>query len=189
MRNAAIIFLAASWLLLLNACTAVQAQSPDKQKPIYRCWVYFEGSTPVYEGVLLSTSDSAIQVLPNAKRHTLLLAATQTPISIPATAIKEIRFRSKGSPGRGALFGALIGVTTGAIVGFADGDDEGTFFTLSAEDKALIGSTLLLLPGTAIGAVVGSVKKKFNIQGNLSAYQNARSSLQQYALQPAPQYE
>ncbi|GAA4432267.1 hypothetical protein GCM10023188_20700 [Pontibacter saemangeumensis] len=156
---------------------------------MYRCWVYFEGPTPVYKGVLLSTSDSTIQVLPNAKRYNLPLTATQTPISIPATAIKEIRFRSKGRPGRGALFGALIGVATGAIIGFADGDDEGTFFAFSAEDKALIGSTLLLLPGIGIGTLVGSGKKKINIQGNPITYQNARSSLQKYALQPAPQYE
>lgn len=156
---------------------------------MYRCWVYFEGSTSVYEGVLLSTGDSAIQVLPNAKRYTLPLTAAQTPISIPATAIKEIRFRSKGSPVRGALLGGLIGIATGTIIGFVDGDDEGTFLAFSAEDKAIIGSTLLLLPGVGIGALVGSGKKKINIQGNLSNYQNARSSLQQYALQPAPQYD
>ncbi|WP_162055077.1 hypothetical protein [Pontibacter pamirensis] len=142
----------------------------------------------MYKGVLLSTSDSTIQVLPNAKSYTFPLTAAQTPISIPVTAIEEIRFRSKGSPGRGALFGGLIGIATGAIIGFADGDDEGTFLAFSAEDKALMGSTLLLLPGVGIGAVVGSGKKKVYIQGKPEVYQRARGSLQQYALQSSPLY-
>ncbi|RDV13272.1 hypothetical protein DXT99_20570 [Pontibacter diazotrophicus] len=186
MRNAAIVFFAAAWLLLLSACAAVQAQSPYTQQAKYRCWVYFEGSAPVYKGVLLSTGDSAIQVLPNARSYTFPLTAAQTPISIPATAIKEIRFRSKGRPGRGALFGGLIGIATGAIIGFADGDDEGTFLAFSAEEKAFMGSTLLLLPGVGIGALAGSGKEKIYVHGNLEVYQRARRSLQQYALQPGP---
>ncbi|MHA6246891.1 hypothetical protein ACXYMU_03065 [Pontibacter sp. CAU 1760] len=187
MKNTKIVFFTACWLLLLSLCVAVEAQNPDLQVK-YRCWVYFEGSAPAYKGVLLSTGDSAIQVLPDAKSYAFPLTAAQTPTSIPATAIKEIRFRSKGRKGRGMLFGALIGIATGAIIGFADGDDEGTFLAFSAEEKAFMSSTLLLLPGAGIGALVSSGKEITYVQGNLEVYQLARKSLQQYALQPSPLY-
>lgn len=43
----------------------------------------------------------------------------------------------------GLGLGLLSGVVTGAVIGFADGDDESGFFAFTAEEKALLGGILL----------------------------------------------
>jgi len=56
---------------------------------------------------------------------------------------------------QGAGIGVLVGVTAGVISGFASGDDPPGWFSFTAEDKAVIGGTVLGVVGLAVGAVVG----------------------------------
>ena len=64
--------------------------------------------------------------------------------------IKEIR---KSKFGKHFVYGLLIGVGTGIILGLANGDDKSGFIQFSAEDKAVMSGSLLGLGGGLIGAI------------------------------------
>ena len=70
----------------------------------------------------------------------------------------------------------------GGIAGYAQGDDsdEITFFWSSAEDKALGGGVLGALLGAAGGSVIGSIKKRFKINGRLASYHLERENMKKY---------
>lgn len=58
-----------------------------------------------------------------------------------------------------ALIGFAAGAATGALLGFASGDDTCTgwcFFAYSAEEKAFLGALLLGSAGAVLGAITGS---------------------------------
>lgn len=54
---------------------------------------------------------------------------------------------------RGALIGGAIGVAVGAMIGFADGDDEVGFIQLTAAQKAAMAGIGLGLIGLPVGAI------------------------------------
>lgn len=58
---------------------------------------------------------------------------------------------------KGLGVGMLIGAGSGVIIGLASGDDEGTFFAFSAEEKAAMAGIGLGLVGGAVGLVVGAI--------------------------------
>lgn len=81
---------------------------------------------------------------------------------IPVTSVSRLQvsegYRSAGSRAlRGAGYGLGSGVMAGAIIGLASGDDEyaGTFFALTAGEKAFVGGVLLGTAGIVIGTVTG----------------------------------
>ncbi len=55
--------------------------------------------------------------------------------------------------------GLLIGALSGAAVGLASGDDEGTFLAFSAEEKAAMGGVALGVTGAVVGLIVGLVRR------------------------------
>jgi hypothetical protein len=63
--------------------------------------------------------------------------------------------------GRGAGFGALLGASVGAVLGFADGDDECAegnwcIIQFSAADKAVMGGLAVGVLGGAVGGILGA---------------------------------
>lgn len=56
--------------------------------------------------------------------------------------------------------GLLVGAGTGAIIGLASGDDQGTFLAFTAEEKALMGGAVLGLTGVVVGLIVGLVRRQ-----------------------------
>ena len=59
---------------------------------------------------------------------------------------------------QGAGIGALAGVASGALLGFADGDDPPGFLSMTASEKAALGGATLGVAGLVIGTVVGALK-------------------------------
>ncbi len=55
--------------------------------------------------------------------------------------------------------GLLVGALSGAAIGLASGDDEGTFLAFSAEEKAAMGGVALGLTGAVVGLIVGLVRR------------------------------
>ena len=65
-------------------------------------------------------------------------------------------YRSTGSRAlRGGGLGFASGGLFGAVIGLASGDDDGTFFAFTAEEKAVISGVLLGAAGFVVGAIVG----------------------------------
>lgn len=99
--------------------------------------------------------------------------------------IEVIKIRRKGSTGRGMLTGALIGLGTGAALGFISGDDKGVndpatlcIFCMTAEEKALAGG----IAGTVLGGVIGGIfgalaHQRFTIGGNKKHFDKMRLSV------------
>ncbi|PWU05110.1 MAG: hypothetical protein C5B52_00260 [Bacteroidetes bacterium] len=83
---------------------------------------------------------------------------------------------------RAPLYGSLIGLGTGVLLGYASGSDpEGSFFRWTATDKAIILGTTGLVTGALVGTIIYFTSKKvFKINGNTSQYKNSRSKLAKY---------
>ena len=58
---------------------------------------------------------------------------------------------------RGGAIGLLVGAGVGAVIGLASGDDpSGTFFGLTAENKAAVGAAVVGFVGAVIGYAIAS---------------------------------
>lgn len=111
-------------------------------------------TAPAIEGefhVLDATRDTlVVQRQPGAPVHRVAVGAIQR------LDVSRGRRSAMAGFGRGFLIGAGIGAVTGAVSGFADGDDDdASFFSMSAEAKALGGGLFLGLGGGLVGGVVG----------------------------------
>ena len=58
---------------------------------------------------------------------------------------------------KGAGYGLLIGGASGALIGYATGDDTDCFVCFTAEQNAVVGAALLGVAGTVLGAIVGAL--------------------------------
>jgi len=112
----------------------------------------------------------------------MMLRSYDGSFKVPAENIGSLTLKRKNSVLRGTLMGLGIGVASGMIIGFAQGNspdkqivipnifDPGSdlIFTVAgtrASQKALIGATTLGLTGTITGAIIGAVAKKTFIIG------------------------
>jgi len=73
-------------------------------------------------------------------------------------------------------------LTTGGLIGLVSGDDPpGTFFRLTAEDKAVMFGSSLTVYGGIIGGLIGSKKKKFPINGSQDNFLMYKNDLKNYS--------
>ena len=126
------------------------------------------------KGYLTEIADSAVIV-------TNLITSDSHIINV--NVMDEIKFKRKGGLGRGILYGALVGMATGALLGFASGDDPSGFISFSAEAKALGAGLALSIPGAIIGGIIGyNAKIKIPIKGSQQAYDRQKEKLKKYQL-------
>ena len=113
--------------------------------------------------------------------------------NIQVSQISTIALQKKNAGWKGALLGLGAGVITGAIIGFADGDDpvyqyQGDFgdifrgisnaFAMTAGEKALANGIGLGLTGALTGFIMGKLlKKKFIIGGQKDTYRDLQGEL------------
>ena len=165
-------------IFLMSLAVFIAALHPGyaqkRKKGTYKLWVERINREPV-EGRLLELKDSTVLVG---------WWETGTVEEISVSEVKRMKFRRKGAIGKGAGIGAGAGLALGLITGFADGDDEPGWFSSTAEQKALGGSILLTPVGAAIGAVVGSARKKFVIEGRQDNYEKLKTEMAAYLPNP-----
>ncbi|MGI8951624.1 MAG: hypothetical protein ACR2FN_08570 [Chitinophagaceae bacterium] len=96
--------------------------------------------------------------------------------------LSKISIRRKGNAWRGALWGGVIGVISGAIIGASSKDDPNSFIVFNSGEKALLGGISLGIDGAIIGAIVGAiVRTTFTIHGKKENYNKLQSRLRKYA--------
>jgi len=165
-------------IFLMSLAVFIAALHPGyaqkKKKGTYKLWVERINREPV-EGRLLELKDSTVLVG---------WWETGTVEEIQVKEVKRMKFRRKGAIGKGAAIGAGAGLALGLITGFASGDDEPGWFSMTAEEKS-VGSAVLLTPvGAAVGAVVGSARKKFVIEGKQDNYEKLKTEMAAYLPNP-----
>lgn len=148
----------------------------QKSKP-YKVWIDQMDNSNVIKGFLYSVDEYSLKI---SKDKTGL--DSTSVIIVDAERINLIKLRRKGRIGRGAGIGAASGALLGGILGLADGDDEPGWFSATKEEKATGGGILLAIPGAAVGAGVGAIKKKIVIDGNMENYSMNLDKLRAYAL-------
>jgi len=107
---------------------------------------------------------------------------------IPVKDINKMLFRKKGRKVIGLATG-LTGALIGGIIGYSNGGTsvEDTqygeeLFYVSEGFKAFIGAVIGGGIGFGIGFSIGSVKKGFNINGDIGYYQQIRPDLSKYSI-------
>ena len=159
-------------LIVICCSFNLSAQKTKGKSRVYKLWVELKNQD-IVKGYLIQLKDAAIVLVEKEGAEPRVLS-----IAI----IEELKFRRKGKIGMSLGIGAGAGLAAGAIVGYASGDDEPGFFSMTAEEKA-IGSGILLFPvGAGIGAIVGTGRTKYPIHGELQNYTNYRMELDKYIL-------
>jgi hypothetical protein len=109
-------------------------------------------NTPWEPSVMTGIRGEIIAVKPNSL---LLLDTEGKDVSIDIADIKVITIVKKSKMLQGSGIGLFVGGTAGAILGFADGDDEPGCFTFTAEQKALVLGIFLGFTGLCFGGIAG----------------------------------
>ena len=95
----------------------------------------------------------------NVRSDTLFLQiapAETLAVALAGVSRLEVSTGRRRYTRRGLVVGTLIGVTSGAFMGYTSGDDKGWIFALTAEEKAVLYGAGLGVTGLVIGAVVGA---------------------------------
>lgn len=144
------------------------------KKDRYKVWISKMDKSKKTSGYIFDAGDSEITIM-NYKIN----GGSQI---IQAENINEIKLRKKGKPGNGLLKGALIGITLGAIIGFASNDDLTlSLFNLGSEQKAILLGSVLSIPGAFVGLIAGhQMSLKIPIKGSRSSYDAQLEKLRLY---------
>ena len=158
-------------LVLSSFFFHLYAQKSNQRPKTYKVWVELKNKQ-VYNGYLLELSDSVISIVDSDRIDSLILRVTE---------INQLKFRRKGRVGRSIGLGAAGGFLVGAISGYASGDDEPNIvLTLSAEEKSIVLGTFAVPFGAGVGAIIGVIKKKYPIEGDLKKYAKYRTEMNKF---------
>lgn len=144
---------------------------------IYKTNILTYDKSDFIKGYLVNLSDSGLELSSSPVRLSLEKKNNLQSV-YNYDQLRQVTIRRKGSTGRGAGYGALIGLGFGAIGGLISGDDPPGWFALTAGQKA-IGYGILGIPvGALVGLIVGTVSHKtFIIGGNKNKYKEMRESI------------
>jgi hypothetical protein len=165
-------------LALLAGCTQYYAVPANPQ--------WFAGETvaiETWDGRSLSATPTTVYGVPAWD--------VGEPMPLPAPAARSVTRSNVGkSFAKGLGYGALIGFTTGALIGLLSGDDScqpsdhnTCVFVLSATDKALVIGFLFHLAGAGIGGGVGLLSARREVY-EVPSYTHAPSAVPSLSLRP-----
>lgn len=172
-------------LIILGVFCSMQfcfAQNTTQAPKYYYTWIKFQNDSSKFEGILYELQDSSILVAnslvvknyPDGKYGL-------TKIYVPE--IYTVKTRRTKSVGRGIVIGTVTGFAIGGVIGLVGGDDaEDALLAWTAGEKALVSGIFLGGVGALTGWLLGSIKVKFEIKGNLQNYERQRNKIRKYSL-------
>ena len=177
--------LCVSALIVLCCLNSLNAQDTVPKIKIYRTWVYLKSEPFITEGVLYQVNDSSVSVSNSLVKKDYSRGSFKVE-NLHINDIETINIRKKNSVGKGVGFGAMAGFTTGAIIGWASGDDppcsEMACLRYTAGQKAVISGIAIAFLGAGIGALIGSASIKIPINGSFSKYNRNKNKLRKYSI-------
>lgn len=157
------------------------AQEPNNLKSKYKCWIYYD-STSAYsnlKGIIHSVADSGIIFATSISGNTFKEDDRQLRY-LEISNIEKIKIRKKGNVGRGILIGAGVGFLVGGLIGYASGDDNPGWFSMTAEAKAVALGTALSIPGMLIGGIAGATRITIPISRKQNRYKMQQAEIRSY---------
>jgi hypothetical protein len=172
-----------SVIVLLCSLNVLFAQESNEKVKAYKVWVSKTDNSKVIKGILFEANDESLRII----------GKKSSEIIVKIKDIHKLKVRRKGKVGRGAGIGAGIGAATGALIGLVSGDDPDktveiwgsvtwTVEGATAGEKAAGWAILLGTAGTVVGAVVGSKKEAFLINGDSKNYLMYFDKIQTYSM-------
>lgn len=175
-----------SGLFMLAGCFSCNllshGQADSIPRHIYLKTVITDIRSQSHQGYFNSITDSAVEF--SAVKSLTYAYPIGSPnlsrIAVPD--IESVSVKRRGSAGRGAGFGALIGAGLGTLIGYATYKNPAPNNTwdLGPGFDALGGACIGALSGSAIGLTIGlTAKKTFIIKGRQDKYRYMQSKLRQ----------
>ena len=168
--------------ILIGCIQFIYSQDTKKKIKFYHTWINTKKSSIKFEGILYELQDSSILVANS-------LIVKNYPFGdykvtrIYISEIDRIKARRKKSVGRGILIGSISGLAIGGIIGFAAGDDpQDTWFAMTAGQKAITSGIFVGGIGAVTGLIIGSIRVKFTINGNIQDYNRQKKKMQKYSV-------
>lgn len=190
-------------LLCLLASQLIQAQTDStsvSRKPKKYIATITTVSRDYGKGLFYEMNDSAMILQQEIKKGRSVKNELKT---YRPEVIRSVNIKRKNSALKGMLIGAGAGLVTGAILGFAGGDDPvysypeyendplglgamlvalNNAFAMTAGEKAILGGVSGMFGGALAGVIIGSlVKKKFIIHGKKERFQEMKLSIMEMA--------
>ena len=155
----------------------------EKRFKIYKTWVSLNNDPKILKGVLYEIKDSSILVSNSIIKEDYKTGKFEL-LKIDYQNIDIVKTRVNNSLGLGILKGAVAGFAIGALIGILSGDDnpDEIYFPSTAERKAVVGGIILSLIGGNIGAMVGNIRVKIPINGNIGNFNRNRIRLKKYTI-------
>ena len=132
------------------------------------------------DGYLYAVSDTALLLSREKRRPNFHDTAAREGIrSFAYQDLKFVTIHKRGGTGTAVLIGAFIGFATGAIVGYASGDDpQNQWFALTAGQKAGALGTFGGVIGAITGLIVGvAAHRTFEIDGKKERFDKMSRAL------------
>ena len=165
---------------ILSIIDLSQAQSdsivPDR---LYRSWIKPMGNRSLMEGALFDVKDSSI-LLSNSYKKAKYQNGLYDVSKIDAGSIDVIQLRKNHKKRNGILIAGVTLFIAGLTIGIftsANAENKGTTFVLTTIPTLAITGI-----GVGIGALFGSVKKKYTIRGSQQQFDLYKNELDKCAI-------
>ena len=168
--------------ILINCIQFSYSQDTIRKTKFYHTWINTKKDSIKFQGILYELQDSSILVANSliVKNYPL---GDYKVTKIYISEIDKIKARRTKSVGRGILIGSITGIAVGGIIGLASGDDPtDTWFAMTAGEKALVSGIFVGGIGAVTGLIIGSIRVKFTINGNIQDYNRQKKKMRKYSV-------
>jgi len=161
-------------LICFGTASCQEGEEFGLRKKTYKIWV--KTNNKKIKGFLYAVNKEGITISETLKIDPKSL------VFYPCENIEYIKARRKGVVAKASLIGGVAGALVGYAAGVSEGDDDPGWFSSSKEAKGNLAAATLAVPGGMIGGLIGSSKKKIELDYKKENYINQLATIAQYTL-------